>query len=584
MTVTLSLARWARRSNRRRAVEAVARALPWIAAGAALVVLALQRDHLIGAVCVGAGATAAICALVARRLRRVWHRPPSMARDLDSRHRTADLLRTAVSIEARGEPSDVEQIVVARAGELVPKIAEGAVAPLRLRTSPLGVAALAVTALMWFTGANQGLAAQPSDALTEKARAKAEEIAKAVDALASDKSMSADVKEQLAKAKDALKRAASAKTGTEALAALSEASRLLDEAAPHIAASKPDEKLSEQQLADQLASAAKAGDATRVQQLSRELMKRASAAQDGGAALGEMVKDAAAKAGDPWGNGSGGDGSPQSQRLAQLGQAGDAMKNGDLDSARSALSGLSKGAKPGAMDPRAAQLAAARRSLSDLRSATRSAMNSGMSPSPSSGAGTPQEQRDAMAQAMRDAAMGKMPGSGGTPKPGSGAGKMAGMGKMPGSGKMPGTGQMPGSMPGSMPGMGQMPGAGKMPGTGPQMDGGNHLGILQNGTSDQHGSSGTSGMKGNSPSGATAPETVMAEEVKTDPPPPTTPDGIIRAIREHSTGDHTPTAFQALRDRYAAVAEATMHRDEIPLTRRDFIQRYFEALRNQEAQ
>ena len=75
----------------------------------------------------------------------------------------------------------------------------------------------------------------------------------------------------------------------------------------------------------------------------------------------------------------------------------------------------------------------------------------------------------------------------------------------------------------------------------------------------------------------------MAEEVKTDQPPPATPDGIIRAIREHSTGDHTPTAFQALRDRYAAVAEATMHRDEIPLTRRDFIQRYFEALRNQEA-
>jgi hypothetical protein len=572
MTVTLSLARWARRSNRRRAVETVARALPWFAAGAALVVLALQRDHLIGAVCVGAGATAAICALIARRLRRVWHRPPSIARDLDNRHRTADLLRTAVAIEARGEPSDVEQIVIARANALVPKIAEGAVAPLRLRTSPLGVAALAVTALMWFTGAKPGEAARPSDALSEKARAKAAEIEKAVDALANDKSMSADVKEQLAKAKDALKRAASAKTGTEALAALSEASRLLDEAAPHIAASKPDElqKLSEQQLADQLASAAKAGDATRMQQLSRELMKRASAAQDSGAALGEMVKDAAAKAGDPWGNGSG-DGSPQSQRLAQLSQAGDSMKNGDLDGARSSLSSLSKGARPGAMDPRSAQLAAARRSLSDLRSATRSAMNSGMSTSPSPGAGTPQEQRDAMAQAMRDAAAGKVPGSGGAPKPGSGTGKMAGMGKMPGSGM------------GKMPGAGTMPGAGQMPGSGPPMDGANHLSVLQNGTSDQHGSSGTSGMKGNSPSGATAPETVMAEEVKTDPPPPTTPDGIIRAIREHSAGDHTPTAFQAIRDRYAAVAEATMHRDEIPLTRRDFIQRYFEALRNQEA-
>ena len=88
-------------------------------------------------------------------------------------------------------------------------------------------------------------------------------------------------------------------------------------------------------------------------------------------------------------------------------------------------------------------------------------------------------------------------------------------------------------------------------------------------------------MKGNSPSGASAPETVMAEEVKTDPPP-ANPEGIIKAIREHSAGDHTATLFGQIRDHYAAVAEATMHRDEISLTRRDFIQRYFEALRTRE--
>jgi hypothetical protein len=121
----------------------------------------------------------------------------------------------------------------------------------------------------------------------------------------------------------------------------------------------------------------------------------------------------------------------------------------------------------------------------------------------------------------------------------------------------------------------------KAPGTGQQADGGNHLSVLQSGESKDHGSSGTSGMKGNSPSGAQEPETVMAEEVKTDPPP-ATPDGIVRAIKEHSAGDHTATAFGAIRDHYAAVAEAVMHRDEIPLTRRDFIQRYFEALRTRE--
>ena len=123
---------------------------------------------------------------------------------------------------------------------------------------------------------------------------------------------------------------------------------------------------------------------------------------------------------------------------------------------------------------------------------------------------------------------------------------------------------------------------GQMPGQG-QTDGANHLSVLQQGNSDEHDSSGTSGMKGNSPSGASAPETVMAEEVKTDPPP-SNPEGIVKAIREHSEGDHTATLFGRIRDHYAAVAEATMHRDEIPLTRRDFIQRYFEALRTREDQ
>lgn len=557
MTVTLSLARWARRSNRRRFVEAIARALPWIAAGVALVVLALQRDRLIAAVCVGVVATGAVTALVVRRLRGTWHRPPSFARSLDERHRTADLLRTAVAIEVRGEiPDEVERVVLRRAEDLVPKIADGAVPPLRLRTSPLGLAALAATALMFFTGVGAGEAAKPkTDAMTEKARAKADEIAKALDALASDKTMSADVKEKLSKAKDALRKAATAKAGTEALAALSEATRLLDEVAPQIAANRSEEikRLTDQQLADQLASATQSGDATRVSKLAHEMMNRAAASQDGGAALGQMMKDAAEKAshGDPWG---GADTSPSGERLSKLAAAGDSMKQGDMEGARSTLASLSKGAKAGTMDPRAAKLAEARRSLSDLRSATRSAMNGG-----STRPMTAQEQHDAMAQAARDAASGKSPGKGN----GSGNGSGKGMGKGMGMGTGTGTGMA------------------KAPGTGQQADGGNHLSVLQSGESKDHGSSGTSGMKGNSPSGAQEPETVMAEEVKTDPPP-ATPDGIVRAIKEHSAGDHTATAFGAIRDHYAAVAEAVMHRDEIPLTRRDFIQRYFEALRTRE--
>ena len=62
---------------------------------------------------------------------------------------------------------------------------------------------------------------------------------------------------------------------------------------------------------------------------------------------------------------------------------------------------------------------------------------------------------------------------------------------------------------------------------------------------------------------------------------PITPDGVIRAIREHSSGNPRSVRFDQIRDHYAAIAESVIRRDEIPLTRRDFIQRYFEALRTQ---
>jgi hypothetical protein len=95
------------------------------------------------------------------------------------------------------------------------------------------------------------------------------------------------------------------------------------------------------------------------------------------------------------------------------------------------------------------------------------------------------------------------------------------------------------------------------------------------------GAAGTSGAKGGeTPSGAVEPDGFTAEEVTL--PPPTTPEGIIRAIAERSAGEHHATAFGPLRDKYEALAEGVIRRDEIPLTRRDFIQRYFEALRNQE--
>ena len=64
--------------------------------------------------------------------------------------------------------------------------------------------------------------------------------------------------------------------------------------------------------------------------------------------------------------------------------------------------------------------------------------------------------------------------------------------------------------------------------------------------------------------------------------PAVTPEGAVRAIRERAAGANVPTAFDPVRDHYAAIAEAAIRKDDIPLTRRDYIQRYFAALRTRE--
>jgi hypothetical protein len=194
----------------------------------------------------------------------------------------------------------------------------------------------------------------------------------------------------------------------------------------------------------------------------------------------------------------------------------------------------------------------ARRAVAQMHAAQRSAMNG-------------QQSNDQRANAARAAAMAKA----GEAKPGSGSGSgqpgvaMAGTPR-PGTG--PGT-PRPGAAPDGTPQLGEAPPGGA-------------LSVLQgpNLPGNPGGAQGTSGSPGaKAPSGASDVETSAAEEVNT--PPPVTPDGVIRAIREHSTGEHTSEAFEPVRDHYQAIAEAAMHRDQIPLTRRDFIQRYFEALR-----
>jgi hypothetical protein len=564
-TVNAALARWSKQSNRKRALETCVRTLPWLAAAAAVTAYAYERAGMptsaaIGGVLAGAALVAAI-----RRQRSVRHAPASLARSLDAQHHTVDLLQTALALETNPrsswDPDNIDPLVLARAQEIVPTIAPLAVPPLRLRASPFaGLTVIAACSLFLLTGAKHREDEPTGPALGDHQRAQASELEKAIDQLAQDPALSPEARAKLQAAKHALERAATARTGKAALAEMSEAQRLLDEVAPHMDEPKPSElaKLSREKLAEQLAQAAKSGDSQALAALTREAMRRAASSPAEAQALADALSKAAAKAGghDPWGE-KGFDSSPEGKRLAELAAAAEKMKSGDAEAMKAAMSALAKSGRPGSSS--GARMAAARRMLSEMRAAERSELN-----------GT--EMADARAEAAREAARG-MPRSGMATRPGTGMGSGKGMGKGMGMGMGMGMGSGMGAGKGM--GMGMGPGSGM--GSGGSSTG---LNVLA-GAQPPGGAAGSSGAHGGTtPSGASEPETVEAEEVETPPPAALSPEGVIRAIAEHAAGDHVSEEFGPVRDKYEAIAEAAIHRDEIPLTRRDFIQRYFEALRN----
>src|SRR5262245_22742027 len=134
MIVGRALARWSKRTNRLRALELVARVLPWLAALAIAAVWLESWPAIAVASALGVG----VIALTARRA--PWHRPATLARSLDDAHHTADLLQTALALEA-GAPEPLSGVIEARALDLVERISPQAVAPVKLRPSPLGALA-----------------------------------------------------------------------------------------------------------------------------------------------------------------------------------------------------------------------------------------------------------------------------------------------------------------------------------------------------------------------------------------------------------------------------------------------------------
>ena len=57
------------------------------------------------------------------------------------------------------------------------------------------------------------------------------------------------------------------------------------------------------------------------------------------------------------------------------------------------------------------------------------------------------------------------------------------------------------------------------------------------------------------------------------------PEGTFQMIEGASHGERSTLEYQQFAHSYAEVAEATAQREDIPLTRRSYIQTYFESIR-----
>lgn len=597
MTITPTLIRWSRTSNRRRAVELAVLGLPWMVAGVAATLAASQGAGLTGTVAVGGGASIGLAVAGFRRHRRSWRTPLTTAHDVDRAHHTSDLMASAAAIEAGTRPdAPLAPLVLGRARALVPTLEATAVPPLRLRVDPGGaLSALAAVALVFLLGATGHRVGargdDPAGAAEAAARMDDHELAKILEtaqAIARDQHAPSAARAEAARAAEAIARARKAPSAAGALGELSEAARALDRAARALADQKPPSaaelaKLAAPKLAEQLAEAARQADSATLAALAREALRRAAADP----AAAKQLADQLARAAAAQKAAGGGDAAAQA-RLTKLADAAAKMAAGNNDGARSDLAALDRLSRsnPAAADSLPAQLDAARSSLGAMRGDQRDALNraadararaqaqaaqaarAAMRPGAPRPDGATSDQ-DAMAQAARARA-----GAGA----GSGSGAMPGHGRTPGDGRMAGTGPLTpgGAAPGAPSGN---PGGAPSPDNappGPATMGPDSVVSVRTGSG--HAGHGPTGP--GKPSGAGAPSSFTAEQVETAPA--VTPEGAVRAIAERASGIHQPTEFDRARDQYEAIAEAAIRKDDIPLTRRDYIQRYFAALRTRE--
>lgn len=592
--VRTTVARWTRASNRRRLAEAGVLVFAGATFGALLGIGLLRLPVALAsvgvepswadpawlrwtAVCVAGLCVLATAGLAWQRYRRGRLDSLALARSLDARHRTDDVLSTAMALEdgtIQASP-DLAGIVNRRAGEALARVerpVEPFAAPMRA-WSAVGIAAALVALLPAASEAAAQVDPTLSDAealsattppappLSESTLEQLERDAQMLSELAERPALKPEVRDSLREAGARLRELRG--DPQRALGRLSRADRALRELARDARDSElfdPEalEKMSNDELAQELAKAMQDEQSDVAEAMARELARRLENAseyemQEMADAL-ERAMEQASPSGDASPDGpSPSTSTPSKEEKAGGDTPGSSSDGTKSDEASAKAGGPSKRSWKDAARSipeklRAGQSALSRSELRQMaeeiaRRPGRSSLERGVD-----------EARSNIDRA-RSEQLGKMNGEG---KGGEGE-----KGTAP-SGSEPGDTMAPGDSAGE-PGE---PGSDGPPGMGPPIGrpGGNP------------GPGGGAGSDDKDPARALPPSSLYApEHVETPSEGP--PGGAVRAIERFANGYRDGDRYDEVHREYRSIAEAAVRREEIPLTRRDYIRSYFEAVR-----
>ncbi len=608
-----ALARWTRSYNRRRLFEQLLRGLAWGACGAAATILATKvtdSTQVIAAMAAASAVAGSIVAVAGYRGARTT--PARLAAAIDRRLGESDLLQTALAVENAQCPAptsaDLRAIVEARAAAVVPTLDDTAVDPFRPAAQLLAAAAVALitsAGVVWYAPdiPPRAEAAEPLPELDPETRERLEEAEAALEDLANTPGLNKDVKERVEAARRGLEAARKAGTpGERVLGALSRANRVLDDAEQksrdgQLIDPAALQDMSNDELAKHMMDAFDRGDQAMADAAASEMMRRAESGQsqpwDLGASLAKAVSEMPDK---PQGK-SGLSSEDRHEMRDSAVEAARRLLDGQTGSAESKLSDMrrrlrrkmaERGASPST--PRHEAMRRARKSLSRARAKQLARMN-GADREGRRGErrlgrrgerrGDPHAGHDHGPQGEclgpdgKPVEMAGREGSGregreGSGREGSGEGREGrgegregrGEGR---EGRGEGREGRCEGREGSRPGEGRGDGtrtttassesrAGGPFGTGPHSGRRTGEGSLLSRTYEQR---------------------TEQVDVGADRPP----EGTMRVIRASALGHRGTEEYRDLHERYSEVAESSIDQQAIPLTRRDYIRDYFDALR-----